>query len=527
MKLSRVNFPLLIILAGIFFSLYLLWQIPDEIHFSGDGGIKALLAKQLSSGKLRFDLDLPVPLWVKNLWHNGLYPFEPPFAYQISNRYYITFPFTFPLVTAPFHTILGFRGLYIIPLISTWIIWVIFYKICHFFQINKVMTSLALVTLIFASPLSMYSAMYWEHTLAVCLAFSGLATVLIKGEESFSIKYAVCSGILIGLSVWFRPEFLALVAILFLIIVSSYLINIDILNIVNRHKIIFLLAIALTVLGFFIANKLIYNHPLGAHSLQVVEGFSPRVRLLNAQKYFMQMSDSLLYHFPIVYWIISFVALSVFSNTIKLTNKMRQLLLISVLFICIVPILLPSDGGKQWGPRFLLLLVPLLNLLAILALNFTLSIKKFGFKYISSAIFAALFVIGFHINIYLGTTYSYLENNAEAFDVLDFLRKDSNQVVAVAHQYVSQTFESVFNEKIFFLTKESDDVSQLIQAINQQGYEKFIYICPVYDSCFSKPKIPDVLEINTAQEPLRMQLKTIKKGERFIIQEAAIAKAEG
>jgi hypothetical protein len=257
-----------------------------------------------------------------------------------------------------------------------------------------------------------------------------------------------------------------------------------------------------------------------------VEDFSPRTRLLNAQKYFSEMRDSLLYHFPIIHFFAAFIALSVFSDTIKLTKKMRQILLIVILFIFIVPLLVPSNGGKQWSPRFLLLLIPLFNLLAILACNFTLSIKKFGFKYMSSAIFAALFIVGFHINTYLGTTSIYVGKSSETYEILNFLRKDSNKFVAVAHQYVSQTFESVFDEKIFFLTKKSDDVSQLSRAIHQQGYQKFIYICPAYDSCFSAPKIPNKLDISTAEQPLHIQLTPVKQGKRYVIQEVAISQAE-
>jgi hypothetical protein len=52
MKRKSSAFPLGIIGAGIIFSLFLFWQIPDEIYYIGDAGIKALLAKQLGFGML-------------------------------------------------------------------------------------------------------------------------------------------------------------------------------------------------------------------------------------------------------------------------------------------------------------------------------------------------------------------------------------------------------------------------------------------------------------------------------------------
>ncbi|WP_016951105.1 hypothetical protein [Anabaena sp. PCC 7108] len=522
MNKLKANTPFLIILSGVIFSLYLLSQIPDEIYFSGDAGLKALLAKQLSSGKLHFDLDLLAPQWVKNLWDSGLYPFEAPFSYKISNLYYITFPFTFPLVTAPFYAMFGFRGFYIIPLISTWIIWVIFYKLCQCFKLDYLIISIGLLTLIFASPLTMYSAMYWEHTLAVCLAFNGLVIILTKTEENFSNKDAISSGILIGLSAWFRPEFLALVAILIMLVIVSYKIKLDFITIIKNRQIIFIASLIATILCFFALNKIIYNHPLGAHAFQVVENFSLPERLLKSVRFFNELKDSLLKYFPIIYFAIGILFISIFRINLRFQPVIMQILLISSLFLLIVPILIPSDGGKQWGPRFLLILIPLFNFIAISGLDKIWKIKQFGFRYISMGILAILFVLGFNLNIIAGTEAVYQKSKQENLDVLDFLRQDSNKVVAVANQYVSQSFEAMFNQKIFFLTKEPDNVSKLGLALHEQGYQKFLYICPAYDKCFSSPKIPDKFTLFASEKNLSMQLRNIKQNKKYRIEEATI-----
>lgn len=521
MKLPKLNLPLVIILSGIIFSLYLLSRVPDDIHFSGDAGLKALLAQQFSSRKLNFDLDLTVPSWVRNLWDNGLYPFEPPFSYKIANRYYITFPFTFPLVTAPFHALLGYRGFYIVPLLSTWVIWFNFYRICQFFQVSVIATSVGLTTLIFASPLTMYSAMYWEHTLAVSLAFSGLAIVLTKGEHNFTKKDAITSGVLIGLSVWFRPEFLALVAILFLLVVVSYRFKFAYFNIIGKQKTVFLVALLTTIVGFFIVNKLIYNHFLGAHALQVVEEFSLQKRLNTARRVFDKLSNNFREYFPVVYFIIGFTVLSAFYKSIKLTPVMQKIVVISTPFIFIVPLLLPSDGGKQWGPRFLLILIPLLSLLTVFLLESIFSIKN-GIKYISSAVFVALFVIGVYTNTVMGLNHSYYTGNAEVVDILNLFRTNNHKIVAVAHQYISQTFESTFKDKIFFLTKTPDAMSELSLALHEQGYQNFVYVCASYDPCYSSPTIPTRLNILAKDKPLLVQFTEIKKNKKYIVQEAEI-----
>lgn len=523
-KKPKFNLPLLIILCGIFFCLYLLSRIPDEIYFSGDGGLKALLAKQFSSGKLNFDLDLTVPSWVQNVWDNGLYPFQAPFSYKIANRYYITFPFTFPLITAPFYALLGFRGFYIVPLLSTWIIWLNFYRICQFFKVSVIATSVGLATLIFASPLTMYSAMYWEHTLAVSLAFGGLAIILTKSEQAFTLKNAVVSGILIGLSVWFRPEFLAIVATLVLLVLVSYKFKLGYLNIISENQRGFIISLIASIFCFFIINQLIYNHPLGAHALQVVEDFSLKQRLLTAYKLFGRLWENFQEKFPIIYFTIVFIGLSVFYNGMKLTAVMRKILLISVPFIFLIPIFLPSDGGKQWGARFLLILIPLVSLLAVFIFDSTLSIRKFGIRYISSSVFVGLFLIAVNLNTFVGINYCYSNGMREAIEVLNFLRKDNNKIVAVAHQFISQSFESAFKDKIFFLTKKPDDVGKLSLALHEQGYQKFVYVCASYDPCFSLPTLTDKLEIPNQEEILRVQFTEIQRNKKYFIQEGEITR---
>ena len=157
----------LVFSLGLLYTLLLQTFVKDEVFFSGDGGLKALLTRQFSRGEYHVDLRLPSPLWVKQLWNKGLYPFQPPFVYVQQNRRYVTFDFLFPLLSSPFYKWFGFRGLRIVPLISTWLIWVLFYIFCKGFELDDKWRALALAVLIFSSNLTIYSAMFWEHTFAV------------------------------------------------------------------------------------------------------------------------------------------------------------------------------------------------------------------------------------------------------------------------------------------------------------------------------------------------------------------------
>ena len=205
---------LCILIAGIVFSIYLQTLIKGEVFYSGDMGLKLLQTKQFTTGVLRLDLDLNAPRWVRDLWTEGAFPFKPPFVYARENRYFVQYPFPFTLVSAPFYAWFGFRGLYLIPLISAWVLWARCLVVCRRLGMNGSGQALTLTAMIFASPLTVYSAMFWEHSPAVALAFCGLSVILLGLSEGLSRFQAALGGCLIGLSAWFRPECLCLVAVM-------------------------------------------------------------------------------------------------------------------------------------------------------------------------------------------------------------------------------------------------------------------------------------------------------------------------
>jgi hypothetical protein len=525
MKIQQYKFPLVVILAGILFSLYLQLKIPDGVFFSGDAGLKALLAQQFSAGNFRFDLDVPADQWVRDLWKNGLYPFDEPFVYNRFNRYYITFPFTFPLVSAPFHALFGYRGFYIIPLISLWAIWLSFYLACQRLRLKSLSTSIALATLIFASPLSIYSATYWEHTLAVALNFQGISTLLIPGSQGLSKKDAALSGILIGLSVWFREEILGLVAFLCILVYAASLLMIRRLEFLGKRKEIFVTIMIATIAVFFGLNTLIYHHPLGMHSVQIVEKFSLLDRLSEGLKNFKEMGGALFYYFPMAFFTILYLPFSlILKKRIKLTITMKIVYIICFLFLVAVALMVPSGaGGKQWGPRFLLVIMPLIALVAIIELKFIRRIAKFGIRYIGLAIFCVLFLIGVYINTYQGTDFI-SDNYKRISPAIQLLRSQPDTVVAMSHQYVAQVLEAGVKNKVFFLAKDTQDLKSLGEALIAQGKQKFIYICYPFNPCEIPKEKPEELKFSLKNQYFTIKLSPLGKFGIYPTYEAFLVK---
>ncbi|MDJ0845607.1 LA_3751/LA_3752 family putative glycosyltransferase [Crocosphaera sp.] len=560
----RYRLSWFIIGAGVVFSLFLLGQVPDGVYFSGDGGLKALLAQQLGEGSLRIDLIPPDADWVRQLWKDGLYPYEEPFVYYLNDRYYITFPYPFSLITAPFYSLLGERGLYIVPLVSTWLIWISFHVYCRYLKLDQFQQCLSVFLLVFASNLTLYSGMYWEHTLAVLFCLIGMIILLIP-RESVTIKEAIFGGFFVGLSAWIRSEFLAMVATLtFLVGVMVVLKlisklqakkDVDLAQKIKLDHLLylgdkgggFILSMYATVGLFFISNKLIYGHFLGIHALQIVEEFSLIRRLTEAWESFLEVVVTFFEYFPVacfslLYLLlflvlksfqekiprIIFIALIIFSlitsvywvNThglaeiklfiktygilvilsaiwlfisrkeeMNISQRMALVYIIGLLFTAGVALLVDSGsdeiavGGKQWGQRYLLILLPFFSIMIVQQLKGFLNNSKSIIRYYTIFLFSIFLIIGVYKNMYLGTIF-FQKTHGGVTPAIEFLADNSRQVVVVSHQYAAQILESPLRkDKLFLRVDQPNNLIKLGQTLIKNNQSDFIYVCYPYRKC--------------------------------------------
>ena len=494
--------PGFVFIAGLGVSLWLQIHTRNGVFYSGDAGLKALLAQQFSAGQWRVALDIPQPTWVLQLWRQGLYPFTPPYTYEQQGNYFITFPFTFPAITAPFHALMGYRGLYVVPLLSLWLTWWRFWQVCRIWQIRSRITAMSLALVIFASPLTLYGAMYWEHTLAVALAFWGLSGLLFHApsedsSDRISLNEALVNGVCVGLSVWFRPEFLCLVAILGPLMVLSHLYPKRLpkplrITVANRLTLGVLLAFVgtmlATVLGFFGMNLVLYAHPLGIHSIQVVEESSLGQQISQAWANYRQLGLSLVRYFPAV--LLGLGLPWLLRGRARTTSLV--LLVIGVLFAIAVPLIVPPGaGGKQWGPRFYLVLIPMAGLIIAAGVQQLWPVKRP--RLISLIAISLVLTLGFHNNIINGGLRNYRDRQTNSTSLLSNYEPiapalaalgDYDQPwVAISHQYVAQVLWPSARRKTFFRAETDDALKQLATTLIAQDESSFLYICYPHRPC--------------------------------------------
>jgi hypothetical protein len=456
---ARSFAPFLVIAAGIVFVLYLQAPISAEVFFNGDGGIKFLLARQFATGDARLDLDLPAPEWARELWTQGMYPFHPPFVYERGDLHYAQYPIYFPLLTAPFYRLLGFRGLYVIPTLALIIHWIAFRSLCVRLGLGTLATTLATFTLVFASPLTLYAAMFWEHTLAVALAFVGLANVVAPPLGAGRLG-PVCAGALAGFASWLRPE------------LTWFVVLLAALAVLWKQRLLAgsMIATALASLG---ANWILSGHPMGYYWFTA---YRPGQKLALFPEAFALTAGNLLYYYPVILFPVAYLVLTARHWKRSLSWPVGGLIAIGILFIPVVSLLWPMGGGRQWGPRFLLIVVPIAALLSGLAVERMRALSSRPLQWLGIAVLAGMAWLGLVRNAVSGGDRVVRDTASRVLPALEHVQRSDSEVVAVSRQWISQDLAAALDRKVFFRATTFADLAHLAAALERRNVSGFVYL---------------------------------------------------
>lgn len=135
------------------------------------------------------------------------FPSSPRFHFQRDGKHYITYLPYFSIVSAPLFRMLGFAGLTVLPvaagLVTLWITWRV---------LQARVPSLApagVVALAMGTPLLLYSTTFWDHSPAVAAGAGALALAaqtLDAEGEGVRLRLLGAAGLLLGLGLWLRNE---------------------------------------------------------------------------------------------------------------------------------------------------------------------------------------------------------------------------------------------------------------------------------------------------------------------------------
>ena len=179
-------------------------------------------------------------------------------------------------------------------------------------------------------------------------------------------------------------------------------------------------------------------------------------------------------------------------------------------------------GGKQWGPRFLLILVPVISLVTAIELDYISKQNKTIGKYWFYSLLTFLVIIGSEQNTIRGT--EFLQRNTRNIEpAVKFIKQDNNQIIAISHQFVGQALElSVTRDKIFFKVENEGDLIKLSQTLIEQQQPKFTYICYPNRFC-NLPQIePSNLRFTQGDRQYQIKINKLGRFGKYPIYEVAI-----
>jgi hypothetical protein len=400
------------LLASVALSAFLIVALVDDpaVFYSGDGGMKALMTRQHVRDGLHADLRLPAQPWVEGLWRQGLYPFGPPFVYRISDRHYVHFAPLFAAITSPIYRVFGDWGFYLLPFLGACATWLALFMLGNRLQLGDRATALAIVICAFASPLPLYGAMFWEHAPAVGLVTLALATLCRGGPVA-----AVTAGLLMAAAGALRPEALVVSGLL-----GAVFLFFPIDEIPRRRAAASLAALSFGVAILFLVNQLLFGRPLGLQSLQVGATILPAHELL----------------FSFLKETVRFFPAALFCPFLLFGRQASSKRLIAAIgaFVLFAALLLPSDGGKRWGPRYLLVIFPLLAISAAGLITLCSS----GRWRRALPLLGLLIAYGAYWNLGEGGRLLREDYRTRLPPLIHFFEEKPDAIVAVTHQWIAQ-----------------------------------------------------------------------------------------
>ena len=493
---------LVLLLLGALHLAYLLSLPDDVIFYSGDGGMKYLMSKQFLKGNVSPALVLPATPEVSGLWRNGLYPFGVPFVYEIGNRRLVSFPLYLSLASAPFLGLMGWRGLYVLPAASVLFIWMWVFLRSRAAQFSTTVICIVLVSMIFASPLTLYGGMYWEHSLATFLGCIPLMLVFRPRVSTLTAVKTIALGVLSGAGVFFRPEVLVCVSSA----IGACLLCFG----RQRMRRIFFFSVGflISTSAFLVANRLIYGPMLGLHSLQILDGEILSFSYIQAGLYrSLQLLFLLCQYWPPFVFAIVVLPLALRGSPPHQRERLVCFLVLTM-SVPLIALIVPNVGGKQWGPRYLLVLIPWGAMTVGLILEAILQDRAPRVKVPALLLLALCLILGSNANIWHGTRHLAEDYRLRVLPALRLIEAQPQQFVIISHQSIAQELAALIGQKTFLRVRNKKDIRRIKTDPLLQGVKSVLFV--TYKGARVPEEFRPFTELGKSQSYI---IRSVKTGE--------------
>jgi hypothetical protein len=433
---------------------FLLAGLAFDGFFVGDSGVKLISAQNVISHPSRpFEVDLPRIDDVAA----GDY-MDPFFRQHGDHAHAVTSPL-FPLLTAPFIGLFGLEGAYILPVASFLLLIPATAALAR--HSGTAAPGISGLALAMCSPMLFYGLEYWEHAPAVLLATAAAALALEARQRPSTFALA---GLAMAFAIQLRPEaaWSALALVLALLALRSRGLSVP----------IFVASAMVGLLPYALYNQAHFGTPLGLHVTSNLVAFDASwltSRGVFAQSWFFGISqrESLWAAFP-------------FSLLVLVSPRVNRRG-VALWLLILVPLLgvlatAPNDGGGQWGPRYLMIIVPPLVVLAVDAAGrFRIRAKKSaGFRFLATAVIVLFAVAGL-----LSTRSAYRELRGSKRIHAEVARTAASlgeRYVVTNAWWLDQMAAVNYPEHTFLYVPDTNALDDLLRLFGEQHVTSFALI---------------------------------------------------
>lgn len=464
----------------------LVLAVPSPLFYSGDGGLKYWLALDMIENGYGPTLYPPHQPWAANLWSAGLSPVAFPFAVDTPTGQLATFPLPFVGLSSLLVAVGGWRAVLLFSLSCLFITWLVADRIMAHATADAPLR-MALAALVAPASFAVaYGATFWEHTFALALAATGVLGHPLLGqapvEESsgaydrasgsgISPRRALFSGLAAGLATLLRPEALVAAAVLTLAAVACR----D-----NRSaRTAWIAGAVFGVMAFFAHNLAVYSSPLGLHAAQILDADHPTgLSLAGAGAHLLALAQSLATHSSALWALVALVVVAIVHGRDELRSASVPAALF-VLYLVGVAVVVPNEGGKQWGPRYLIVGLPLLWLCVSRLVG---ALAPQARRATLTAVVIAT-IAGVNVNLFGGLADVWQSTVADWAPLADFVKTEDAQVVAVTRQHVALQLAGLWPDVPFVRATSAQDASAIAETMRDAGLDRMVWL-------FTEP--PDV-----------------------------------
>jgi hypothetical protein len=203
---------------GIVLIIYILISTFSQknVFWSPDEGARFMVANIITSDP-EDRISIGYPGYYKDpafRFHPGYYKYEG-FMYPtpvIGGRVISPWNIIFPFISGLAFRFFGINGVYYIPLVCSWLIALVIWKIA--IKVNVPYPYLAVILVGLGTPIFFYGQVYWEHTLATLLGLLALVSLISNPRISYKSIFFVFFPLI--LTIILRVEMFAFVIALIL-----------------------------------------------------------------------------------------------------------------------------------------------------------------------------------------------------------------------------------------------------------------------------------------------------------------------